>query len=74
MTYEAMTPQCGRSMVQVLVARMDIGAVNYEAIAPQPGKPEVQALVVRVDIEVVIYEAKTTAWGFSGSGLGCQSG
>ena len=25
MIYEAMTPQCGRSMVQVLVVRVDIG-------------------------------------------------
>ena len=26
-TYEAMTPQCGRSVVQVLVVRVDIGVV-----------------------------------------------
>ena len=25
MTYEAMTPQCGRSVVQVLVVRVDVG-------------------------------------------------
>ena len=30
-TYEAMTPQCGRSVVQVLVVRVDIGVVIYEA-------------------------------------------
>ena len=27
-TYEAMTPQCGRSVVQVLVVRVDIGVVT----------------------------------------------
>ena len=31
-TYEAMTSQCGRSVVQVLVVRVDIGVVTYEAI------------------------------------------
>ena len=25
--YEAMTPQCGRSVVQVLVVRVDIGVI-----------------------------------------------
>ena len=30
MSYEAMTPQCGRSVVQVLVVRVDIGVVIYE--------------------------------------------
>ena len=29
--YEAMTPQCGRSVVQFLVIRVDIGVVIYEA-------------------------------------------
>ena len=28
--YEAMTPQCGISVVQVLVVRVDIGAVIYD--------------------------------------------
>ena len=38
-TYEAMTPQCGRSVVQVLVIVdiVDIGVVNYEAMTPQCG-------------------------------------
>ena len=36
-TYEAMTPQCGRLVVQVLVVRVDIGVVTYEAIAPIVG-------------------------------------
>ena len=27
-----MTPQCGRSVVQVLVVRVDIGVVIYEAL------------------------------------------
>ena len=35
--YEAMTPQCGRSVVQVLVVRVDIGVVTYEAITPSVG-------------------------------------
>ena len=33
-TYEAMTSQCGRSVVQVLVVRVDIGVVTYEAMTP----------------------------------------
>ena len=37
-TYEAMTPQCGRSVVQVLVVRVDIGVVIYEAMTPQCGR------------------------------------
>ena len=57
--YEAMTPQCGRSVVQVLVVRVDIGVLTYEAMTPQCGRSVVQFLVVRVDIGVVIYEAMT---------------
>ena len=34
-TYEAMTSQCWRSVVQVLVVRVDIGMVTYEAMTPQ---------------------------------------
>ena len=33
-TYEAMTPQGRRSVVQVLVVRLDIGVVTYEAMIP----------------------------------------
>ena len=36
-TYEAMTPQCGRSVIQVLVVRVDIGVVTYEAMTPSVG-------------------------------------
>ena len=36
--YEGMTPQCGRSVVQVLVVRVDIGVVIYEAMTPQCGR------------------------------------
>ena len=36
-TYEAMTPQCGISVVQVLVVRVDIGVVTYEAMTPSVG-------------------------------------
>ena len=35
---KAMTPQCGRSVVQVLVARVDIGVVTHEAMTPQCGR------------------------------------
>ena len=55
-TYEAMTQQCWRSVVQVLVVRVDIGVVTYEAMTPQCGSV-VQVLVVSVDIGVVTYEA-----------------
>ena len=33
--YEPVTPQCGRSVVQVLVIRMGIGVVIYEAMKLQ---------------------------------------
>ena len=33
--YEAVAPQCGRSVVQVLVVRVDIGVVIYKAMTPQ---------------------------------------
>ena len=36
-TYEAMTPQCGRSAVHVLVVRVDTGVVIYEAMTPSVG-------------------------------------
>ena len=55
--YEAMTPKCGRSVVQVLVVKVDIGVVIYEAMTPHCGRSVVQVLVVKVDIGVVIYEA-----------------
>ena len=61
--YEAMTPQCGRSVVQVMVVRVDIGVVIYEAMTPQCGRSVVQVMVVRVDIGVVTYEAMTPQWG-----------
>ena len=48
MIYEAMTPQCGRSVVQVLVVRVDIGVVIYEAMTCQCGRSVVLVLVVRV--------------------------
>ena len=36
--YEAMTPHCGRSVVQVLVTSVDIGMVIYEAMTPHCGR------------------------------------
>ena len=56
---------CGRSVVQVLVVRVDMGVVIYEAMGPQCGRSVVQVLVVRVDIGVVIYEAITPQCGRS---------
>ena len=58
MIYKAMTPQCRRSVIQVLVVRVGIGVANYEAKTSQCGGSVVQFLDVRVDIEVVIYEAR----------------
>ena len=52
-TEEAMIPQCGRSVVQVLVVRVYIEVVIYEAMTPHCGRSVVQVLVVRVDIEVL---------------------
>ena len=46
-TYEAMTPYCGRSVVQILVVRVDIGVVIYEAMTPQCGRSVVQVLVIK---------------------------
>ena len=40
-----MTPQCGRSVVQVLIVRVDIGVVTYEAMTPQCGRSVVQILL-----------------------------
>ena len=54
-----MTPQCVRSVVQVMVVRVDIGVVTYEAMTPQCVRSVVQVMVVRVDIGVVTYEAMT---------------
>ena len=59
MICEAMTSLFWRSVVKVLVVRVDIGAVTYEAMTPQCGRSVVQVLVVRVDIGVVTYEAMT---------------
>ena len=47
-TYEAMTRQCGRSVVKILVVRVDIGMVIYAAMTFQCGRSVVQALAVRV--------------------------
>ena len=63
--YEAMTPQCGRSVVQVLVVRVDIRMVICEAMTPQCGRSVIQVLVVRVDIGVMTYEAITPQCGRS---------
>ena len=67
-----MTPPFGRSVLQVLVVRVDIGVETYEAMTPQGGRSVVQVLVVRVDIGLVIYEAMTPQGKMSRPGL--QSG
>ena len=54
MTYEAVTNQCGRSVCQGLVVRVDIAMVIFEAMTPQFRRSLVQVLVVRVDIGVAI--------------------
>ena len=60
--------QCRRSVVQVLVVKVDIGVVTYEAMTSQCGSSVVQVLVVIVDIEVVIYKAMTPqCWRLSSS-------
>ena len=63
MTYKAMTPQCVRSVVQVLVVRVDIGVVNYEAMTPECGRSVVQVIVAIVVKGVVTYEAMTPQCG-----------
>ena len=70
-----MTSQCGRSVVLVLVVRVDIGVVIYETLTNQCGRSVVQVLFVRVDIGVGTYGALTpSVWEVSGSGPGSQSG
>ena len=56
--YEAMTPQCGRSVVQVLVVRADIEMVIYEAMTPRCGRSVVLVLAVRVDTGVMTYKVE----------------
>ena len=57
--YEAMIPQSGSSVVQVLAVTVDIGVVTYKAMTPQCLRSVVQVPLVRVDIGVVTYEAMT---------------
>ena len=49
-TYEAITTQCGRSVVKVLVDGVDLRVVTYEAMTPQYSRSVVHVLVVRVDM------------------------
>ena len=49
---KSMTPQCGRSVVEILVVRVDIEVVTYETMTPQCGRSLVHVPVVRVDIGV----------------------
>ena len=60
-----MTPQCVRSVVQVLIVRVDIGVVTYEVMRLYSRRSVVQVLFVTVDIGVVMYEAMTPQCGRS---------
>ena len=42
-TYEAMTPQCRRSVVQVLVVIVDIGVMTYEGMKLCIGIQKIQS-------------------------------
>ena len=46
--------QCRRSVVHVLVIRVDLGVVIHEAMTPHCGRSVVQVLVILADIGVVI--------------------
>ena len=46
-TYEATTHQSGKSVVQALVVRVDVGVVTYEAMKPYCGWQMVEVLTVR---------------------------
>ena len=64
-----------RSVVQVLVVRVDIGVVTYEAMTPQCGRsvgsgPGYQCVYRSGDI----CRRDTPVWEVSGSGHGCLSG
>ena len=51
--YEAMTSQCGSSVTQVLIVRVDIIVMTYQGMTPQVLRSVVQVLVVKVDIGVM---------------------
>ena len=60
-----MTPQCGKSVVQVLAVRVDKGIVNYEAMTPQCLRSVVRVFVGSVDIAVVSNETMAPQFGGS---------
>ena len=62
--YEAMTTQCGKSVVQVLVVRVDIGVVIYEGMTTQCERSVFKILVVRV-VRLMTYIALTSHCGVS---------
>ena len=61
---EAMTSQCWRSVVDVLIVRVDTRVLIYEDMTTQCRTSVVQVLVVRVDIGVVIHDIPV--WEVSG--------
>ena len=73
-TYEAMTSQCKRSVVQVLVVRLDIGVAIYEAIETSVGDQWFRSWLSEWIQEWRFRKLWNQVWEVSGSGPGCQSG
>ena len=74
-TYEAMTHQCGRSVVQVLAVRVEKEMVTYEAMTypvweVSGSDPGCQSGHRSGDL----LSCDTLVWEVSGSRPGCQSG
>ena len=55
-TCEDMTPNCWRSLVQVLNVSVDIRVATYKVMTPQYGRSGVQVMFVRVDKGALTYE------------------
>ena len=66
--------QCRRSVVQVLVVRVDIVVVTYAGMTSQCGRPVVYVVIVRVDILELTYEGMNSQCSRSVVSSGCQSG
>ena len=72
--YKSMIHQCWKSVVQVLVVRVDIGVVTDEAMTSQCGRSVVQVHIVIVDIGVLTFEAMIPNREGQWFRVGCQSG
>ena len=62
-TFEAMTPQCGRSVDTGLDCHSGYRSAIYKAITRQCWRSVIQILVVRVDIRLVTYASMTPGVG-----------